>query len=477
MKTVYDVAVVGCGAGGYQAAITAARLGAQVALIERDTLGGSCLNRACVPKKALAHMANLLAETQALAGLGLSGRLTADLKAAIAFKDKLVAGLIRGLPVRLQSLSVDLRMGTAHLVAPHEIHLSGPREHATISARSIILATGSAPRALPPCPVDHIRIVNGDSFIESLSRAADTVLCIGGGALGIEAAFILRQFGSHVTIIESGPRLLDRPVISDRAAGFLERRLVALGVTVRKGVTVQETKAYQDGVWVQFSDGSEGQFDRVLVAVGRVPQSDDLGLAALGVRFDSAGFVVTDEYCATNVPGLYAIGDMCGGVMTAAGAMHDGRIAGENAAGGEKRQRRPHQVPLVIDSAVSVAAVGLSEDMAEAAGFTPGVLSVPFAASVKAQAYNDAGGFIEIVHDEETGQMLGGCVVGAGADELVHLLAAACLSRRGLWTFTDLNYGHPSSGEIMGAALDSYLGVLSQSVDTLFRPGIYAHPD
>jgi len=475
--TICDVAVIGCGAGGYKAAITASQCGAQVVLIESESVGGSCLNRACVPKKALAHIATLLCKAQTFMGHGLKGQIFGDLPAAIAFKDKLIQDLRRGLPMRLKQFAVEMVKGQARLLSPQRIAVDGPDGTRLIEARRIILATGAAPRALACCPVDHKFIVDADSFIASLSVAPPTVLCVGGGTIGVEAAFLLQQFGSAVTLVERGPRLVDRPVVSDRAATLLERRLKDIGVTVRKGLTVRRAQVVENGVDVQFSDGTEARFDRVLVAVGREPRPDDLGLQALGLLCDANGFVVTNDYLETSVPGIYAIGDLKGGPMTAAAALHDGRIAGENVARGNTRKRNYNQVPLVLDSVLPIAAVGLSEDMAEAAGFTPDVVYIPFGGSVKARAYNDSVGFIEIVYDEETGQMLGGCIVGAGADELVHLLVAACRSRRGLWSFTDLDYGHPSWSEDMGTALDPYLGALVQSANTLFRPGIYAAAD
>ncbi|MHB8254476.1 MAG: dihydrolipoyl dehydrogenase family protein [Acidiferrobacter sp.] len=473
----YDVAVIGCGAGGYKAATTAAQCGARVVLIEHGRVGGSCLNDACVPKKALAHIATLLSQAQAMLGRGLAGHVAADLPGAMAFKDRLIHELRQGLPLRLKQLGVDIVHGQARLVGSQQIAIEGAEAPRTITAGRIILATGAAPRPLAACPVDHDRIVDARDFMATLSAQPRTILCVGGGTLGVEAAFLFRQFGSAVTLCARGARLVNRSVVSERAARLLERQLTDMGVTVRKSLTVSLARADSDGVWVRFSDGSEGHFERVLVAAGRVPSLDDLGFQALGGQCDARGFIATRNTLETNLPGIYAVGDIKGGPMTAAAALHDGRIAGENAVRGPIRTRNYNQVPLVVDSILPIAAVGLSEEMAEAAGFTPDVVYIPFRGSVKARAHNAPSGFIEIVYDEETGQMLGGCIAGGGADELVHLLVAACRSRRGLWSFTDVDYGHPSWGEEMGAALDPYLGALVQSANTLFRPGIYASAD
>ncbi len=477
MAKTYDVAVIGCGAGGYQAAVTAAQCGARVALIEREGAGGACLNRACVPKKALAHVASLLVQTRALAGRGLEGDLRCDVPGVLAHDEDLIADLKRGLPHRLRALAIDFIVGHARLRDAHTIGVTGPQGFARLTARRVILASGARPRPLPLCPVDGDRVVAADRLVPLLASEPRRLLCVGGGAVGVEAAFLFRTFGSEVTLVTRGTRLLARPVVSERAARLLERRLSESGVTILKGTSVAATGVDQNGVTVRFDDGREERFDRVLVAAGSVPRQDDIGYRALGVRCDAEGFVATSETLETSVPGLYAVGDMKGGPMTAAAALHDGRIAGENAAQGGARRRNYHQVPLVIDSILPVGAVGLSEDMAERAGFAPEVVYIPYGASAKARVQGAGAGFIEIVHDEETGQMLGGCVAGADADELVHLLLGACRSQRGLWSLADLDYGHPSYGEDMGATLGPYLARLARMQPMVFRPGIYARAD
>ena len=477
MSKPYDVAVIGCGAGGYQAAISAAQCGARVVLIEREGAGGACLNRACVPKKAVAHVASVLAVAHGLLGRGLAGAMRGDLRAMMAHEQALISDLRRGLPQRLKALAIDMMTGHARLQGPRRIAVTGDRGVETIEARRVILAAGARPRSLPACPIDGERVVAADRLIPLLASEPRRLLCLGGGATGVEAAFLFRAFGAEVTLATRGDRLLARPMISERAARLLERRLSESGVTIEKGVSVTGTRVDEAGVTVGFADGREGRFDRVLVAVGCAPRADGIGYQAMGVRCDAEGFVATSETLETSVPGIYAVGDMKGGPMTAAAALHDGRIAGENAALDGHRRRNYHQVPMVIDSILPLAAVGLSEDLAERAGFAPEVVYIPYGASVKARTQGASAGFIEIVHDEETGQMLGGCVAGGGADELVHLVLAACRSRRGLWSLADLDYGHPSYGEELGAAVSAHLAGFMRSRPTVFRPGIYASGD
>ncbi len=470
----YDVAVIGAGAAGYKAALTARALGARVALIEDRAVGGACLNRACIPHKALTHIARLLGTTQGFLGRGVQGSLIPDRAAATAFSEHLVGDVRRGLPQRLRALGITVLHGSGRLMGPQEIAVTRPDGLQRISAWRVILAVGSAPARLAPCPPDGRFVVDTDGFLTSLKEDAPRVLCVGGGAAGVEAAFVLRRFGSRVTLISRGPRLLNRACVSERAAGIVQRGLRDLGVDLRLMLTVAAASPRDHDIEVRFTDGSQAAFDRVVVAVGRVPRDRSLGLDALGVLRDGAGFVATNGACETSLPGVYAVGDMAGGPMTAAAAIHSGRIAGHNAVRGNARVRNYHQVPFVVETVWPLAAVGLSEDLAESAGFTPEVVTIPLGASLKARAHGATAGGGEIVFDGETGQMLGGCLVGAGADEGIHLVAAACRSRRGLWSFTDLDYGHPSWAEDLGLAIEPVVGAFAQAPRTPFMPGVYA---
>jgi dihydrolipoamide dehydrogenase len=301
-----------------------------------------------------------------------------------------------------------------------------------------------------------------------------SVLCLGGGAVGVELGFLLHQFGSHVTIAEEAPRLLDKPQICERVSSILERKFRRLGIEVRKEVSVQRVERGEGGVEVTFTDGSRAAYEQILVAIGRRPRSEDLGLERVGVAVNSDGFIVTNQYLETTVPGIYAVGDVKPGPMTANAALHDAKVAAANAMNGNHLCTNYNLVPIVIDSALEIAAVGLSEERAEEAGFAPDVARINFGGSSKARGRNDYEGFIEVVHDEETGQLLGGCIVGPEAGEQIHLLAAACQSERGLWFFTDMNYSHPSWTEELENAVSPYTCAFARSGKEVFRPGIYA---
>lgn len=475
----FDVVVIGGGPGGYKAALTAARLGARVALVERGAPGGTCLNQGCVPKKALLHLASLIEDIRGLQGRGLSGDIAPDLIAAFAHKDSVVDGIRANFSVWLKRLGVTVISGQAALAgrAADQYRIAvRADEECELRAPRVILATGAQPRALATCPFDGERVLHSGHFMTQPRERAASMLIVGGGAIGTEFAFLMHQFGTRVTLVEATERLLPKPCIPERASAALERKFARLGIDVHKRTEVLEACRVGDGVRVRLGDGHVATYERVLVAIGRTPMTADVGLTAVDIALDEHGFVAVNEFLETTAAGIYAVGDVKEGPMTANAALHDAKVAGANAVKGNHARPNYHQVPIVIDSALEIAAVGLTEERADAAGFTPEAARISFGASAKARARNDYEGFIEVVHDEETGQLLGGCIVGPEAGEQIHMMAAACQSDRGLWFFSDMSYSHPSWTEELENAIDPYTTALTRSGKDLFRPGIYSQP-
>lgn len=490
----FDLIVIGSGPGGYKAAITAAHLGARVALIEKGLPGGTCLNQGCIPKKTLIHLALLIEDVQELQGRGLAGRVSGDFSLAMAHKNAVVAGIRDNFSVWLKRLGVQVIHGEAKLLPGLEVQVTpvwapgsdalrqGENKGLTESAApvrlvgaKIIIATGAEPKELENCPTDGRRVLNSRDFMFKLGQLPESVLCVGGGTIGVELGFFLHQFGSRVCIAEQGARLLNQPQISERASNLLERKFKRIGIEVRKHTAVTASRHVSDGVEVTFSDGRCQTFHKVLVAVGRKPASAGLGLEETGIRVDANGFIEVSEYLETSVAGIYAIGDVKEGPMTANAALHDAKVATSNAINGNAFHPNYHKVPVVINSAFEIAAVGLTEEQAEAAGFAPDVARASFGGSGKARAHHDFEGFIEVVHDEESGQLLGGCIVGPEAGEQIHMMTAACQSERGLWFFKDLSYSHPSWCEELETAIDPYTSAYSRAHNNAV-PGIYAKP-
>jgi dihydrolipoamide dehydrogenase len=475
----FDLVVIGSGPAGYRTAVSAAHHGAKVALVERGLPGGNCLNRGCIPKKTLVYLASLIEDVAVLQGRGIVGSVRGDYAAAVAHKDQVVAGIRDGFAFALRRLGVELIRAEARLHAGLRVSLR-PVPGAVapftdeISAGRIAIATGSAPRRLEACPVDGERILDSSRFMRELRDCPDSMLFVGGGTVGVELAYLMHQFGARVCIAEPFDRLLDRHNISERASGALERKFARHAIEVRKGVTVAACTPDAHGVNVTFSDGARDRFEKVLVAVGRRPRTAHLGLAEAGVDLDDDGFIRVSEYLETSVAGIYAAGDVKRGPMTANAALHDAKVVAANVVSGNQLRPNYHKVPIVINSALEIAAVGLTEDMAEAAGFEPDVARSTFGGSGKARAHHDTEGFIEVVHDAETGQLLGGCIVGPEAGEQIHMLAAACQSARGLWFFKDISYSHPSWCEELETAVDPYTSAFVRSGKEIFARGIFA---
>jgi dihydrolipoamide dehydrogenase len=475
----FDVVVIGSGPAGYKTAVSAAHHGAKVALVEHGLPGGNCLNRGCIPKKTLVYLASLIEDVANLQGRGIVGAVRGDYAAAVAHKDQVVAGIRDGFAFGLRRLGVELVRAKARLHDGRRVALRPIAGEIApfadeLSAGRIAIATGSAPRRLDACPADGERILDSSRFIRELRDCPDSMLFVGGGTIGVELAYLMHQFGARVCIAEPSDRLLDRHNISERASGALERKFARLAIEVRKGVTVAACVPDAHGVGVTFSDGARDQFEKVLVAIGRRPRTEDLGLAGAGVELDGDGFIRVSEYLETSVPGIYAAGDVKRGPMTANAALHDAKVVAANMVGRNQLRPNYHKVPIVINSALEIAAVGLTEDMAEAAGFEPDVARSTFGGSGKARAHHDTEGFVEVVHDAETGQLLGGCIVGPEAGEQIHMLAAACQSARGLWFFKDMSYSHPSWGEELEAAVDPYTSAFARSGKEIFERGIFA---
>ncbi|MDP2964206.1 MAG: NAD(P)/FAD-dependent oxidoreductase [Sulfurimicrobium sp.] len=487
----FDLIVIGSGPGGYKAAITAAHLGARVALVEKGLPGGTCLNQGCIPKKTLIHLALLIEDVNDLQGRGLAGKVSGDFPGAMAHKNAVVAGIRDNFSVWLNRLGVKVFHGEAKLLPGLEVQvtasgmagdcagepdrISGEKtpDSVKLIGDKIIIATGAVPRELENCPTDGSRILNSRDFMFKLNQVPESVLCVGGGAIGVELGFLMHQFGARVCIIEKGARLLDQPQISERASNLLERKFKRIGIDVKKHVSVTACRHVSAGVEVSFSDGKRETYHKVLIAVGRRPASTGLGLEQAGVKVDAEGFIEVTEYLETSVQGIYAIGDVKEGPMTANGALHDAKVAVSNAINGNVFHPNYHKVPVVINSAFEIAAVGLTEDQADAAGFTADVARASFGGSGKARAHHDFEGFIEVVHDGESGQLLGGCIVGPEAGEQIHMMTAACQSERGLWFFKDLSYSHPSWCEELETAIDPYTSAYSRAHSDSV-PGIYA---
>ena len=480
----FDLIVIGSGPGGYKAALNAAQRGAKVALIEKSMPGGNCLNQGCIPKKTLLHLASLIEDMLHLQGRGLVGQVQGDFPAAMRHKNEVVSGIRNNFPIWLRRLGVHIFNGQARFLSPYEISVEpiagepsiaqAHHQQQQMTAKKIIIATGSAPRALATCPFDGQTVISSREFMFELHEQPASMLFVGGGSIGVELAYLMHQFGTKVSLVESEDRLLPTARIPEHASSSLERKFKRIGLDFHLNLSVAETKIADGKAHITFTDGSQASYDKVLVAVGRAPVVDGLDIEKAGIKCNAQGFIQTSEYLETNVAGIYAIGDVKPGPMTANAALHDAKVAAANVVEGNQEVFNYFKVPMVIHSAIEIAAVGLTEEQAEAAGFTPDSARTSFGGSGKARAYHDTEGFVEVIHDSETGQLLGGCVIGSEAGEQIQMMTAACQSDRGLWFFKELSYSHPSWCEEFETAIEPFTSAFSKSKKELFRPGIYA---
>ena len=431
MADAFDVIVIGAGPGGYVAAIRAAQLGMSVACVDkRDAPGGTCLNIGCIPSKALLQSSEHFAAAQhelAAHGVKVAG-VTLDLKTMLARKDKVVADNTRGVEFLFRKNKVEYVKGAARLVARDRVSVtlnSGDRRELN-AKKAIVLATGSDSANLPGVAVDGKRIVTSTGAL-ALATVPAHLVVIGGGYIGLEMGSVWRRLGADVTVVE----FLDRvtPGMDGELSAALQRSLERQGLKFRLGTKVVEAKAGKDGVALALESAKGGtreslKADIVLVAVGRVPYTADLGLKEAGVALDDKGRIKVDGRFATNVSGVYAIGDAIAGPMLAHKASEEGVVLVETIAGG-----RPSldydAIPAVIYTWPEVASVGRTEEQLKQAGTAYKAGKFPFTANARARANGFTEGFVKILADAKTDRVLGVHIIGPDAGTMIGEAALA----------------------------------------------------
>jgi dihydrolipoamide dehydrogenase len=447
----YDVIVIGTGPGGYHAAIRAAQLGKKVLAVEAEYVGGVCLNVGCIPTKALLHAAEEMESLKhgSTFGLEVSG-VKMDFKKLGSWRDSVVKKLTGGVGQLFKGNKIDLKTGFAKFVGPKTIEVNGER----IEGKTFIVATGSEPNTLPGFEVDQKDIVDSTGALRIEDKFPKRMLCIGGGAIGLEFAQVYQRMGAEVTVIEFMGQIL--PAADPETANLLAKILTKQGLTIRtntKGVKVEKKK---DGMHVTLEDVKTGKqeeivVDKILVATGRRPRGKGLGLEAIGVKVDERGYVPTNDKMETSVPGIYAIGDVTRPPLLAHKAMKEGLVAAENAAGGNAVM--DYQIPNVVYTSPEWAAVGMTEEEATKAGYKVKVGKFPLSASGRAMTLDATDGLIKLIGDAETDLLLGAHIVAPSASDLIAEMALAIEMGA---TVTDVGltvHAHPTLSEgIMEAA-------------------------
>ncbi|MEE8337914.1 MAG: dihydrolipoyl dehydrogenase [Dehalococcoidia bacterium] len=418
----YDVAIVGAGPGGYVAAIRAAQLGLRVALIERDELGGICLNHGCIPSKTLLHSAEIVAAVRNDGGrLGITfDGLSLDLGRAVDASREVVAKLRDGIGVLLRQNGVELLTGTAQLESATALRLEP--DGRLVEATNVVLATGARAATLRGVTPDGRRIITSREALV-LRAPPDPAVIVGGGAVGVEFAYLWNAYGAQVTLIEALPQLL--PGEDEEAAAALERSFSRRGIAVRTSTPVAAVVAAGAGATVTLESGEELAADGVLLAAGVTPNSERLGLEQLGVTLDR-GFVQVDGHCRTNVDGLWAIGDLTGELPLAHAASAQAVVVAEAIAGLDPPPLDYAWMPRAVYCQPQVASVGLTAAAARDRGHEVSVGRFPYGANGRALALDGGEGFVKLVVDAQSQELLGAQIVGHAATELI---AQASLAR------------------------------------------------
>ncbi|MCB1136560.1 MAG: dihydrolipoyl dehydrogenase [Chlamydiia bacterium] len=449
-EQAFDIVVIGGGPGGYPAAIKAAQLGKSVALVEAGLMGGTCLNRGCIPTKTLlanAHALNRVREAEHF-GIHVDG-VSFDYAQMIARKNSVVGGIRKGLEGLIQANKITVFQGHGRLTGPRHVKVTGEQE-VLLKADSIILATGSEPRVMPAFPFDGKKIHSSTSILD-ITQLPKRIVIIGAGYIGCEFASLFRDLDVDVVLLEMMNRIL--PMEDEYAAKALEKVFKKKSIDMRMGVKVDSVDTSGKGVRVALDGGETVDADMVLVSIGRKLNTDTIGLDAAGVSVDPRGAIPVDAYQNTNVPGIYAIGDITMKWMLAHVATHQGVIAGENAAGGNVKMHYD-AVPSVVFTNPEIGTVGLTLYKAQEAGYNAERAAFPFQALGKSQAALETDGFAQVVVDKKTGQILGAQVVGHEASTLIAQMALAMANELTIDCVSDTIHAPPTVAEAwMEAAL------------------------
>ncbi|MDH7568520.1 MAG: dihydrolipoyl dehydrogenase [Armatimonadota bacterium] len=452
----YDVVVVGGGPGGYVAAIRAAQLGLRAAVVEREELGGVCLNWGCIPTKALIHNASLVRTVKQGKEFGLSFEgLHYDYGAAVERSRRVSARLVKGVQALMKKNRIDVFRGEAFLSARDRVQVrpDGPE----LTAKHVILATGGRSRALPGIPFKDPEILSSREAVV-LKELPQSLLIIGGGAIGCEFGYVYRAYDVAVTIVEMLPRLL--PLEDPEVSAVVEKQFSKQGIQVRTGTKVLSMEVADGGVRARLSGPTgeeEIRADRALVAIGVQGNVENLGLESLGVQTER-GFIVVDEQMRTNVPGVFAIGDVTGKVLLAHVASAQGELAAEVIAGHTPRPLHYDDMPRAVYCQPQVASLGLTEEKARERGYDVRTGVFPFRANGKALGQHDWEGFCKVVIDAKYGEVLGAHLVGP---EVTELLPAIGLARTLEGTAEDIAgtvHAHPTLSEAIREAVLVALG-------------------
>lgn len=437
----FDLAVIGSGPGGYRAAVLGRLRGLSVAISEKGEWGGCCLNRGCIPKKTWHYSAKLIAAAQGFAQRGIYGELEADLAQSWRHQRAVVRSVQDSYIDYMKRLGITALRGAARFKDAHTLQVEGG---GSIRAKHIVIATGSYPYVPENLPLSENKIITTDELFNSPPPPGERVAIVGGGVIGAEFAYILKMLGKEVVwLTQAQP--LSNSAFSAPALKLLQTALSRCGVEAQTGA--RPLKAEPDNkVTLHFSENASINVDWLLLGTGRLPYTVGLGLTEVGVKVNAEGYIETNEFLQTSIPHIYAIGDVIRRQMTANLALADGTAAIANILNPGSVKREDRAVPELIYSALELGRVGLNEDQAEELDLEPAVGFAAFENNPAALGQDDGAGFVRIIADMDSGDFLGGEVVGSDAGELIHLLSQAYGRKDGIKHLGGF-YNHPARAE------------------------------
>ncbi|MCB0410887.1 MAG: dihydrolipoyl dehydrogenase [Bdellovibrionales bacterium] len=471
MSTLFDVCVIGAGPGGYVCAIRAAQLGLKTCVIEREWLGGVCLNVGCIPSKAMitaSHFYTKLNEDAPEMGINIKGSVSVDMKKLKSWKQSVCDKMSGGVAQLLKGNGVEVLMGEANFKSKTELEVKSSKSTQTIKAKNFVIATGSRPIQIPGFEADEKDVVTSTGALDFESLPKSLVV-VGGGYIGLEIGTYLAALGTQVEVLEAADGLL-KGMADPEAVQVVARKLKKKGVQVHLKAKAKSFKKVQKQLEVTVDlAGKETKIkcDKILLTVGRKPNSDQLNLKGIGLQMDERGFIKVNPQRKTNIPGIYAIGDIAGQPMLAHKASHEGVLVAEVIAG-NNRVYDAKTVPAVIFVDPEIASVGMTEEEAKANGYKDlKIGKFPFAANGRAVSMMETEGFVKMIADAKTHVLLGVHIVGPEASNLISEAALAIEMGARLEDLALTIHPHPTLGETMMEAAEATLG---HAIHVIQRP-------
>ncbi|AMA72290.1 MULTISPECIES: dihydrolipoyl dehydrogenase [Aneurinibacillus] len=455
--TELDVLVIGAGPGGYVAAIRAAQLGKKVAIVDKAEVGGVCLNRGCIPSKSLISAAKQYEQAKEASNIGINVEgVSVDMKKVQEWKQGVVKKLTGGVQTLLKGNGVEIIPGEALFVSENEVRVFHGYDVNRYRFNHCIIATGSRPIEIPALPFGE-RILSSTEALE-LDHIPEKLLVVGGGYIGIELGTVFAKLGSKVTVLEGMSNIL--PGFEKQMVQMVRKKLKKLGVEIHTEAMATKSEVTENGVKVtaNIKDKEEVfEADYCLVTVGRRPNTDELGLEAINMKLTDRGLIEVDKQCRTNVPNIYAIGDVVAGPALAHKASYEGKVAAEVIAG-LPSEIDYMAIPAVVFSDPEMASVGLTEEQAKEEGYKVKTGRFSFAANGRALSVNEADGFVKVVANEEDGRVLGVQIVGPEASDLIAEAGLAIEMGATLEDIALTIHAHPTLSEVTMEAAEAALG-------------------